>query len=500
MNQNGIQNQLLWKYQQSQQNKVPFQNNSLLQQNPMFRDNMNYSNSQQMQMMQAMHAKKMQHFKELQQINQLEKLNELENMVDKEKIRESVIKPTKIDKKNNMDDIIKNAKEKWGFEIKKKKSVKNQYDAIDDQFQKNLENQKKVLQKERTNLPYKNIIKNIKDGDNHYEKHYKKFVDNPLIGEADKTQIEKAEQDLLVHKVTNADKEGVEEEFEEFEKNLETHNNELKVIYSSSKEAEHKKQFEYNHKSKYRIKYDPESHDDMKKDKINILKKEQKRMEKGKQTVDDVMQFLADNELLGEIDINNILNENDSGSSDKSSNTDDSKQDINPQEVKNVIKPSEVKQIVKPVVKQVVKPQEVKQVVKPQEVKQVVKPQEVKQVIKPQEVKQVVKPQEVKQVFKPQEVKQVVKHQDVKQVIKPQEVKQVIKPQDVKQVVKTQDVKQVVKPTVKPTVKQPEVRQVVKPESTVQKGRVIRPEVKQTEDNKQTSKKHIINNKKHIEL
>lgn len=495
MNQNGIQNQLLWKYQQSQQNKVPFQNNSLLQQNPMFRDNMNYSNSQQMQMMQAMHAKKMQHFKELQQINQLEKLNELENMVDKEKIRESVIKPTKIDKKNNMDDIIKNAKEKWGFEIKKKKSVKNQYDAIDDQFQQNLENQKKVLQKERTNLPYKNIIKNIKDGDNHYEKHYKKFVDNPLIGEADKTQIEKAEQDLLVHKVTNADKEGVEEEFEEFEKNLETHNNELKVIYSSSKEAEHKKQFEYNHKSKYRIKYDPESHDDMKKDKINILKKEQKRMEKGKQTVDDVMQFLADNELLGEIDINNILNENDSGSSDKSldksSNIDDSKQDTNPQETKNVVKPSEVKQIVKPVVKQVIKPQEVKQVIKPQEVKQIIKPQEVKQAVKPQEVKQAVKSQEVKQVVKPQEVKQVVKPQEVKQAIKSQQVK----PQEVKQVVKPQEIKQVVKPMVKPA-----VRQVVKPESTVQKGRVIRPEVKQTEDNKQTSKKHIINNKKHIEL
>ena len=51
MNQNDIRNQLLWKYQNSQQN-VPFQNNSLLQQNPMFRDNMNYNNSQQLQMMQ----------------------------------------------------------------------------------------------------------------------------------------------------------------------------------------------------------------------------------------------------------------------------------------------------------------------------------------------------------------------------------------------------------------------------------------------------------------
>ena len=279
MNQNDIRNQLLWKYQNSQQN-VPFQNNSLLQQNPMFRDNMNYNNSQQLQMMQMMQVKQMQRIKELQKIKQIERLNELENSLDKEKIRESVIKPLKIEKKNNMDDIIKNAKEKWGFDISKKKSNKNPYNDINDQFQNKLETQKNTLQKQRTNLPYKNIIKNIKKNDQHYEKHYKKFVDKPLKGKVGTKEIKKAQKQLLVHKVTDADKEGVEEEFDDLKQNLETHDDELKVIYSTSKEVEHKKKFEYNHKSKYRIKYNPDDHEDMKKDKINILKREQKKWKK----------------------------------------------------------------------------------------------------------------------------------------------------------------------------------------------------------------------------
>src|SRR3990170_9159661 len=131
MNQDGFQNQLLSRYRSSQQNNVPFQNNSLLQQNPMFRDNMNYNNSQQIQMIQMMQAKQMQHLKELQKIKQLEKLNELENTMDKEKIRDSVIKPLKIDKKDNVDDIVKNAKEKWGFDIKRQKNNKNPYEEID---------------------------------------------------------------------------------------------------------------------------------------------------------------------------------------------------------------------------------------------------------------------------------------------------------------------------------------------------------------------------------
>jgi len=439
---------------------------------------MNYSNSQQMQMIQAMQAKHLQHLKEMQKINQLEKLNEFENKIDKEKIRESVIKPVKIDKKNNMDDIIKHAKEKWGVDIKKKKSAKNQYDDIDDQLERGLETQKKNFQKERTNLPYKNIIKNVKDGDDHYEKHYKKFVDNPLTGEANKKQIEKAERDLLVHKVTNADKDGVEEELIDLKKNLEIHNDELKVIYSTSKEAEHKQKFEYNHKSKYRIKYDPDNHEDMKKDKINILKKEQKKMEKDKQKVDDMIQFLVDDGIFGETDVENIINATDDVSSEPTNDLLKSRS-MDPE--------SDVKQ------SQLPEPQPQKAI------KHVIKPQkqndEVKQVVKPQ-----ITDREVKQVVKPQQ------NNSVKQVVKPEvinKVKQVVKPLKV-------DAKPVVKPQTVP------VKQIIKPQSTitkptndtpVQKGRVIRPTndkqpVKVVNANRpaEPQKKHIINSKKQIEL
>ncbi len=291
MSQNNFQNQLLWKYQQYKQNNIPFQDNALLQNNPIFQNNMNYNNSEQIKQMQMMQMAQMQRIKELQKIKRIEKMNELENNLDKEKVRESIIRPLKINKKDNMDDIIKNAKEKWGINIKKGLNKnKNPYQDISNQITDQLQNKVKEFHKKRTNLPYKNIIKD--------EKHYKKFVENPLIGKINKTTKKKREKELIVHRVTDADKEGVDEEFDKLQGEIEKHDGELKVIYSSSKEAEHKKKFEYNHKYKYRIKYDPSDHEKMKKDKISILKKEQHKMEKNKKKIDDVIQFLVDDGIF----------------------------------------------------------------------------------------------------------------------------------------------------------------------------------------------------------
>ena len=81
-------------------------------------------------------------------------------------------------------------------------------------------NQRAKYWQERTNQPYKNIIKD--------EKAIKVFLDKPRI--ANKNEEKELKRALIVHKVTDADKEGVDDEFKDLQGKLEKHNNELKVI------------------------------------------------------------------------------------------------------------------------------------------------------------------------------------------------------------------------------------------------------------------------------
>jgi hypothetical protein len=217
---------------------------------------MNYSNSNQMQQMQRL--------KEQQQLKQLEKLNELENKFGQEKIRESVIRPIKIESNN--------------------KDVQAKYNVSG----KDYENKRNQYWDKRTNQPYKNIIKD--------ERHINKFLNKKNINE----------KELIVHRVTDADKEGVDEEFTELKGKLEKHNNELKVIYSTSHELEHKKKFEYNNKYKYRIKYNPSSHNKLKKDKISYYKREQKKMENDKEKVDVIIESLINKGIFEKSELEDI--------------------------------------------------------------------------------------------------------------------------------------------------------------------------------------------------
>lgn len=272
---------LLHNYQNHRNNNIPFQNNALLANNPMFNSNMNYSDSSQRQHMQRL--------KEEQQLKQLEKLNALENKFGKEKIRESVIKPMKIES-NNKDVAVKYSKSDKDYEEKRK-----QY------------------WEKRTNQPYKNIIKD--------EQHINKFLNKKNIDQ----------KELIVHRVTNADKEGVDNEFETLQGKLETHNNELKVIYSTSHELEHKKKFEYNNKYKYRIKYDPSDHNKLKKDKISYYKREQRKMEDDKEKTDAIIEDLVnkgifDKEELEDIGYEENSSDNSSINSSNSVTTDDKKE------------------------------------------------------------------------------------------------------------------------------------------------------------------------------
>lgn len=244
-----------------------FNNNNLLNQNymnhinnmSMFNKNnpQNFNQLQMTQMYQVMNNyKKMQQGSLLAKINELEKNRDRLNL-DKDELRNAIIRPIKIEKADKQEIIIKYR------DLENTVSSKKELDE---------------LWKKRTNQGYKNIIKDEK----YQKKDYKK------------------KEDLIVHKVTDADKLGVDDELKDFEGKIESQNGELKIQYSASKETEHKKKFEYNNKYKYAIKYDPKAHDDLKDDNVEYFKKEQEKNEKDKKKVDDIIQTLLNSNILSD--------------------------------------------------------------------------------------------------------------------------------------------------------------------------------------------------------
>jgi len=244
-----------------------FNNNNLLNQNYMNQMNnmnmFNKNNSQNLNQMQmAQMYQHMSNYKKMQQSNLLAKINELEKNrdrlnLDKDELRNAIIRPIKIEKADKQEVIIKYR------DLENNVSSKRELEE---------------LWKKRTNQAYKNIIKE----DKYQKKEYKK------------------KEDLIVHKVTDADKFGVDNELKDFQGKIEVQNGELKIQYSASKEVEHKKKFEYNNKYKYAAKYDPKAHDDLKDDNVEYFKKEQEKNEKDKKKVDDIIQSLLNSNILSE--------------------------------------------------------------------------------------------------------------------------------------------------------------------------------------------------------
>jgi len=272
---NNPNNALLNNFYRHQQMNIPFQQNNLLRNNPALMANMQYQKSQQMQQMKMMQMQQnMQRMKMQQELKKKEKehLNKIQNLnkFDKADFTKAIIQPeeSKLTKKEK-DDIDINYKEldnQYGNEEKYKKNLKKYWDK-------------------RTNQPYKNILK-----DEDYTKNFKK------------------KDDLIVHKVTDLDKdaEKLELEFQDKDDDREKHDGELKMIYSTSKEAENKKKFEYNNVYKFRMKYDPKDHEGKKQDKIDYYKKEQKKLEKGNKKFNEVIEHLVNNSLFNKDQLENL--------------------------------------------------------------------------------------------------------------------------------------------------------------------------------------------------
>jgi len=120
----------------------------------------------------------------------------------------------------------------------------------------------------RTNIPYKNILPASE-----FKKEYK------------------TEKDLIIYTVKKEDKDSkiFDEKSIQLKKQLGQHDKELKDIYTSSKENEFKKDFEYNNLEKYKVKYDPTEFSGMKGDIIEFYKKEQLEEETKKKCIGDLI-------------------------------------------------------------------------------------------------------------------------------------------------------------------------------------------------------------------
>jgi hypothetical protein len=144
--------------------------------------------------------------------------------------------------------------------------------------------------KKRTNLPYKGIIKNF---------DFNKIRANH-------------KEDLIVHKVTEADKKTFNEDINKYSNTITKQQKELSEIYAENKKNDHKKNFEYQHKYKYRTKLDDNSggDGDVRIDRIEYYKKEQLKVEESKKKMDDILMNLinknAISENLDNFDINKI--------------------------------------------------------------------------------------------------------------------------------------------------------------------------------------------------
>ena len=137
----------------------------------------------------------------------------------------------------------------------------------------------------RTNEPYKNIIK---------DQDYKKKITNT--------------SDLIVHKVTPQDKIGVDIDFVKLQNEIDKQDNYIKNIYSISKKQEHLNLFEYNHKYKFRPSIIPNSSDELKNNSNEFYAIEKKNIENEKKRATDLLQSI--NYLNYEIPISSGTNTN----------------------------------------------------------------------------------------------------------------------------------------------------------------------------------------------
>jgi hypothetical protein len=261
MHNNNLLNQFNSHLNQPRQN--PFMNNPMVAQNPNFgsRD-ANFYNKIQM-------AK-------IEQIKRAKNISDLG--MDNKQLSEYIIDPIKINKtsKDEIQNKLHDIEHTYIVPANRNTKIEDQSNAY-----------LRELWKNRTNQPYKNVIKKEL-----FDKEYKKYYKDDIF----KKDINNRNE-LIVHKViknVDADEDLLEAEFLLIQEILEKHNGELKNIYSSSNENKCKKEFEYAQKYRYRLEYNPKDTEELK----DFYKKEQKKINKENKMLDQLIDMLVEGEDL----------------------------------------------------------------------------------------------------------------------------------------------------------------------------------------------------------
>lgn len=189
-------------------------------------------------------------------MKKIKKFNSIDQMYNQNDFKNLILKPIKVEKQNiNINSLIDNKKQLNSNDLE---------DSI----------------KKRTNEPYKGIIKNF---------DYSKIR-------------EKHDEDLIVHKVNEEDKNInlFDTNMNVFHNKIEKQNKDIKDTYSIDKKIEHKKEFDYQLKYKYRTKIDNGDDDNLRTDRIEFYKKEQSKIEVNKKKIDDILFNLIDSGILSE--------------------------------------------------------------------------------------------------------------------------------------------------------------------------------------------------------
>ena len=204
-------------------------------------------------------------FARQQKISEIRSIDDLG--IDKKKIAEYVICPIKVE-------VGKRSIINSDFDKKKReldiKYIKNNY------------------WKNRTNTPYKSIIKDKKWWD---KNRFRKLK----------------EKDLVYYRAKKSDKSKalLLKEYKKLQDILDNDNNEIKKEYSEKNRDEKKRNFDYVQKSKYRIDYNPKDYNDLKK----IHREQQKKFNRNQKRYDYLMAQLIENEDLNKEDIKKIESE-----------------------------------------------------------------------------------------------------------------------------------------------------------------------------------------------
>lgn len=152
----------------------------------------------------------------------------------------------------------------------------------------------KKYEQSRTNQPYKIIINREENREDP-----KRMLEKERMWQTTKDDNYRPNfRDLIVHTVTDADKDGVIEEHDRENYMRKELDDENRVIYSSSNQTKHKKQFEYKHIYKYRIKIDSKNHIELKDDRVAYYEDQQRKIESDRAQSDALLSMMQANDMI----------------------------------------------------------------------------------------------------------------------------------------------------------------------------------------------------------